>query len=142
MLGNSSLSRPNAPPSVRPCRSKGIIHDSSTSGAKSVCDRDSMGNDGEPAWYGGTVVIGIAWRKPMPHPVKELAEVEHRVATLYASLELSQSTWLVTSLSPGSVTMSKHSIPAGDGPGLLCLLTRLRTKAERMAGVPVEIVVI
>jgi transposase len=54
--------------------------------------------------------------------MKELAEVEHRVATLYASLELSQSTWLVTSLSPGSVTMSKHLIPAGDGPGLLSLL--------------------
>ena len=78
----------------------------------------------------------------MPRPMKESAEVEHHVATLYASLELSRSTWLVTSLSPGSVTMSKHSIPAGDGPGLLCLLTRLRTKAERMAGVPVEIVVI
>ena len=36
-----------------------------------------MGNDGEPAWYGGTVVIGIAWRKPMP------------VATLYASRKIS-----------------------------------------------------
>jgi hypothetical protein len=32
----------------------------------------------------------------MPHPMKELAEVEHRVATLYASLELSQTTWLVS----------------------------------------------
>jgi hypothetical protein len=73
--------------------------------------------------------------------MKELAE-EHHVATVYASLELSQSTWLVTSLSPGSVTMSKHSIAAGDSPGLLGLLARLRTKAERAAGVPVEIVVI
>jgi transposase len=78
----------------------------------------------------------------MPRPMKELAEVEHRVATLYASLELSQSTWLVTSLSPGSVTMSKHLMPAGDGPGLLSLLARLRTKAEQVAGAPVEIVVI
>jgi transposase len=78
----------------------------------------------------------------MPRPMKESAEVEHHVATLYASLELSRSTWLVTSLSPGSPTMSKHSIPAGDGPGLLGVLARLRTKAERMAGVPVEIVVI
>jgi hypothetical protein len=47
-----------------------------------------------------------------------------------------------TSLSPGSVTMSKHLIPAGDGPGLLSLLARLRTKAEQVAGVPVGIVVI
>jgi transposase len=33
-------------------------------------------------------------------------------------------------------------IAAGDGPGLLSLLARLRTKAEQMAGVPIEIVVI
>ena len=78
----------------------------------------------------------------MPHPVKELAEVEHRVETLHASLELSQSTWLVTSLSPGSVTMSKHSVSAGDGAALLGRLARLRTKAVSAAGVPVEIVVI
>jgi transposase len=78
----------------------------------------------------------------MPRPMKELAEVEHNVATLFASLELSQTSWLVTSLSPGSVTMSKHSISAGDGAALLGLLARLRTKAVSAAGVPVEIVVI
>ena len=78
----------------------------------------------------------------MPRPMKELAEVERYVSTLYASLELSQSTWLVTSLSPGSVTMSKHSISAGDGAGLLGLLARMRSKAELVAGAPVEIVVI
>ena len=78
----------------------------------------------------------------MPRPMKELAEVERHVSTLYASLELSQSTWLVTSLSPGSTTMSKHSISAGDGAGLLGLLARMRSKAELVAGPPVEIVVI
>ena len=78
----------------------------------------------------------------MPRPMKELTEVEHRVATLFASLELSQTSWLVTSLSPGSVTMSKHSISAGDGAGLLGLLARMRARAESAAGVPVEIVVI
>jgi hypothetical protein len=36
--------------------------------------------------------------------------------------------------------MSKHLIPAGDGPGLLSLLARLRTKAEQVAGAPVGIV--
>jgi transposase len=40
-------------------------------------------------------------------------------ATLYASLELSQATWLVTSLSPGSERMSKYSTPGGDGAALL-----------------------
>jgi hypothetical protein len=75
-------------------------------------------------------------------PMKELTEVEHHVATLFASLELSRTSWLVTSPSPGSVTMSKHSISAGDGAGLLGLLARMRAKAESSAGVPVEIVFI
>jgi hypothetical protein len=47
-------------------------------------------------------------------------------AALYVSLELSRSTWLVTSLSPNSDKMSKHTIAAGDASKLLALLTRLR----------------
>jgi transposase len=35
-------------------------------------------------------------------------------AALYVSLELSRSIWLVTSLSPNSDKMSKHTIAAGD----------------------------
>ena len=34
---------------------------------------------------------------------------------LFVSLELSRSTWLVTSLSPGSDKMSKHTVAGGDG---------------------------
>jgi transposase len=56
-------------------------------------------------------------------------------ATLYVSLELSHSTWLLTSLSPGSERMSKHSSPAGDGTALLGLLARLRAKAARAVGI-------
>ena len=34
---------------------------------------------------------------------------------IFVSLELSRTTWLVTSLSPGTrEKMSKHSVPAGD----------------------------
>ena len=62
--------------------------------------------------------------------------------TLYASLELSQATWLVTSLSPGSEKMSKYSTPGGDGATLLGLLRRLQVRAEQITGGPVEIVVI
>jgi transposase len=62
--------------------------------------------------------------------------------TLYASLELSRSIWLVTSLSPGSQKMSKHAIPGGAGPALLDLLNRLRAKAEQLAEKPINIVVI
>ena len=62
--------------------------------------------------------------------------------TLYASLELSQATWLVTSLAPGSEKMSKYSTVGGDGAALLGLLRRLQVRAERLAGGPVDIVVI
>jgi transposase len=65
-----------------------------------------------------------------------------RPATLFVSLELSRSTWLVTSLMPGSDKMSKHSVVGGDGSALLQLLARLRTKAEQRAGGPVAIVAI
>jgi len=61
---------------------------------------------------------------------------------LYASLELSQATWLVTSLSPGSEKMSKYSTLGGNGAALLGLLRRLQARAEQITGGPVEIVVI
>ena len=63
-------------------------------------------------------------------------------ATLYASLELSRATWLVTSLSPASEKMSKYSTLGGNGAALLGLLRRLQVRAEQIARGPVEIVVI
>jgi hypothetical protein len=63
-------------------------------------------------------------------------------ATLYTSLELSQATWLVTPLSPGSEKMSKYSTPGGDSAALLGLLRRLQVKAEQIAGGPVNVMVI
>jgi transposase len=62
--------------------------------------------------------------------------------TMYASLELNRSTWLVTSLSPGGEKMSRHTLPGGDGAALLDLLSRLRAKAEQFATIPVAIVTI
>ena len=48
---------------------------------------------------------------------------------IFVSLELSRTTWLVTSLSPGTrEKMSKHSVSAGDIGGLL---VRLRSLQER-----------
>jgi transposase len=52
-------------------------------------------------------------------------------ASVFVSLELSCSTWLVTSLAPGSDKMSKHTVSGGDGAGLLQLLARLRARAEQ-----------
>jgi hypothetical protein len=62
-------------------------------------------------------------------------------STLYVSLELSRSTWLVTSLSPND-KMSKHSIAAGDAPKLLALVARLRGRAEQFVGGTLNVVVI
>ena len=81
------------------------------------------------------------------HPISQtatqkLSHCQPDDATLYASLELSRATWLVTALSPGSEKMSKHSTLGGDGAALLGLLRRLQARAERLAGGPVDIVVI
>ena len=62
--------------------------------------------------------------------------------TLFASLELSKSKWVVTINSPGSEKFSKHIVEGGDGAGLLDLLSRWRAKAEQRYRVPVKVVVI
>lgn len=69
-----------------------------------------------------------------------LARAQIADAFLFASLELSRSSWLVTLLSPGSEKMSKYSTAAGDGPALFALLTRLRGRAERLKGRSLKIV--
>ena len=77
-----------------------------------------------------------------PYPEQDPPRDRHHQATLYASLELSRSTWLVTSLAPGDRKMSKHSVAAGDGAALLALLARLRGRVERSVGGPVGVVVV
>ena len=62
--------------------------------------------------------------------------------TLYASLELSRATWLVTCLLLERDRMSKYSTPGGDGGALLGLLERMQARAQQLTGRPVKIVVI
>ena len=62
--------------------------------------------------------------------------------TLYASLELSKSKWVVTINNPGSEKFSKHVVEGGDGAGLLELLSRSIAKAEQRYGVQVKAIVI
>ncbi len=62
--------------------------------------------------------------------------------TLFASLELSKSKWVVTINSPGSEKFSKHVVGGGDGACLLDLLWRSRAKAEQRYRVPVKTIVI
>jgi transposase len=65
------------------------------------------------------------------------------LAAIFVSLELSRSTWLVTSLSPGrGERMSKHPVRGGDMGGLLGLLARLRDQARARTGQTFPVVVI
>ena len=50
---------------------------------------------------------------------------------LFVALELSRSTWLIGSSTPGSDRISKHQVPAADTTALLALLKRLKARAER-----------
>ena len=61
--------------------------------------------------------------------------VQTDLRAIFVSLELSRSTWLITSLSPGAgEKMSKHSIQAGDVAGLLGRFAQLKEKARVRTG--------
>jgi len=75
-------------------------------------------------------------------PVPERTASGGDCATLFVSLELSRSTWVATSLAPGSKKMSKHTLAGGNGRELLNLLARLKTRAEQRIAAPIKIVAI
>ncbi len=57
------------------------------------------------------------------------------LGAIFVSLELSRSTWLITSLSPdGGEKMSKHVVRGGDVSGLLERFAQLRKKARARTG--------
>ena len=65
------------------------------------------------------------------------------LGAIFVSLELSRSTWLITSLSPGSgEKMSKRSVRGGDIAGLLKRFTQLQEKTRVRTGKSFEIIVI
>jgi transposase len=65
------------------------------------------------------------------------------LGAIFISLELSRSTWLITSLSPGGGgKMSKHSVPAGDISALLARFSEFRQKAFARTGKSFPIIVI
>lgn len=75
-------------------------------------------------------------------PISPPAAIRVDLGAIFVSLELSKSTWLVTSLSPGSERMSRHSVPGGDLPELLVCLGALRDKARVRDGRLYQLVVI
>src|ERR671921_2739179 len=71
------------------------------------------------------------------------AAIDVKLGAVFVSLELSRSTWLITSLSPGSgEKMSKHSVRGGDVTGLLNHVATLRAKAQARTGESFPIVAI
>jgi transposase len=63
------------------------------------------------------------------------AAIRTDLGAIFVSLELSQKTWVITSLSPGGdEKISKHSVPAGDLAGLLARFARLQDKAFARVG--------
>ncbi len=65
------------------------------------------------------------------------------LGAIFVSLELSRSTWLITSLSPGGgEKMSKHAVLGGDVAGLLERFAQLQEKARARMGHNFPIIVI
>src|SRR5918994_7280099 len=69
-----------------------------------------------------------------PRP-NEHAAIRTDLNAIFVSLELSRSTWVITSLAPGGgEKMSKHSVRSGDTAALLARLSQLREKARARTG--------
>src|SRR3954471_3643999 len=77
-----------------------------------------------------------------PRP-EEHAAIRTDLNAIFVSLELSRSTWIITSLAPGGgEKMSKHSVRNGDIAGLLARLSQLKEKARARTGHVFPIIVI
>jgi len=71
------------------------------------------------------------------------AAIRIDLGAIFVSMELSKSTWLMTSLSPGlSEKMSKHTVRAGDIAGLMERFGQLRAKARKRTGQEFGVIVI
>ena len=69
--------------------------------------------------------------------------IRTNLGAIFVSLELSRSTWLITSLSPGSgEKMSRHVVHGGDIAGLLERFAQLKEKAQVRTGRNFPIIVI
>jgi transposase len=71
------------------------------------------------------------------------AAIQTELRAIFVSLELSRSTWLITSLSPGAgEKMSKHSVPTADIAGLFDRIPHLKAKARARTGKDFPIITI
>ncbi|MBB4860990.1 transposase [Novosphingobium chloroacetimidivorans] len=71
------------------------------------------------------------------------AAVSTQLNAIFVSLELSRSTWLVTSLSPGrGKRISRHQVKGSDMPAFLERLAQLQAKARERTGEQYPLVII
>jgi transposase len=76
-------------------------------------------------------------------PLPAQAAIRVDLGAIFISLELSRSTWVITSLSPGAgEKMSKHSVMASDVTGLLGRFAQLKQKARARTGQDFPIIVV
>jgi transposase len=79
----------------------------------------------------------------LDHHVDEPTAIRTNLDAIFVSLELSRSSWLITSLSPGGgEKMSKHGVSAGNVAALLTRLSELKRKALARTGKSFHVVVI
>ena len=68
--------------------------------------------------------------------------IRTNLGAIFLSMDLSRTTWLLTSLSPGDgERMSKHAVRSGDVAGLLARFSQLKDKVRLRTGQVVPIVV-
>ena len=79
----------------------------------------------------------------LEHHREEPNAIPTNLGAIFVSLELSRSTWLITSLSPvGGAKMSKHPMRGGNVAGLLERFAHLQEKARTRTGEVFPFVVI
>jgi transposase len=77
------------------------------------------------------------------HPSAEPAAIRTQFGAIFVSLELSRSSWVATSLSPGNgEKMSQYSLKADDTGGLLARFAELKRKARQRSGSDYPIITI
>jgi transposase len=79
----------------------------------------------------------------LDHHREDPTTVQANLDAIFVSLELSRSTWLITSLSPGGgEKMSRHGVTAGDTTAMLARFSGLKQKAYAHTGKSFSIIVI
>ena len=74
---------------------------------------------------------------------EEPTAIRTDLGAIFVSMELSRSSWVITSLSPGNrEKMSKHAVRGGDIAGLLTRFSQIREKAQARTGRSFPIIVI